>query len=399
MVYLTLVYHHGGNFVTKDNGSVVYEVDNIDEQDRLDEDTLDVFAVRYHHYDLGYPKILNIRWLEPGRELATGLRTIADDADLLEMCRLARDNNNKVHIYYEHVVSEPQVKEDVPQLIELTPNSVTVEEVPTQTKTTPPKAGQRVNIMMAKTLPKSKSTPKHQSKPSSNPLPKPTPNGPTCSKHKPNPESKAQTCSKTTNMRPKTEAKPKPNPPSKKSTKAAMVSTKIPTRKSPRSACKSVHIAQNLDGSSSDSYDFVKDALYKPRREESSSDDDVECGISQPKRMRTKKKHETNPKLSKMKDKILVEEDSTVTQDSDEEVDWAAVLGHNHGDGASYDAYDPFPNDSDGKDSWESLELKTPPNSEDEHSDGDVDDVFSVFAKGTRFGELTLQVGMKFGAK
>ncbi|MED6138421.1 hypothetical protein PIB30_074096 [Stylosanthes scabra] len=313
MVYLTLVYHHGGNFITKDNGSVVYEVDNIDEQDRPDEDTLDVFVVRDHHHDLRYPKILNIRWLELGREITTGLRTIVDDADLLEMCHLARENNNKVHIYYEHVVSEPQVEEDVPQLIELTPNSVTV---PTQTKTTPPKAGQRVKIVMAKTPPKSKSTPKHQSKPGSNPLPKPTPNGPTCSKHKPNPQSKAQTCSKTTNMRPKTQAKPKPNPPSKKSTKADMVSTKIPTRKSPRSACKPVHIAQNLDGSSSGSYDSIEDALYKPGREKSSSDDDVECRISQRKRMHAKKKHETNPKLNKMKDKILVEEDGPVTQDS-----------------------------------------------------------------------------------
>ncbi|MED6171220.1 hypothetical protein PIB30_038755 [Stylosanthes scabra] len=122
MVYLTLVYHHGSNLVTKDNDSVVYEGHNIDVQDRLDEDTLDVFAVRDHHHALGYPKILDVRWLEPGREIATGLRTIGTDRDLLEMCRLARENNNKVHIYYEHVVSEPQVEEDVPQLIEMTPN-------------------------------------------------------------------------------------------------------------------------------------------------------------------------------------------------------------------------------------------------------------------------------------
>ncbi|MED6211526.1 hypothetical protein PIB30_074587 [Stylosanthes scabra] len=129
MVYLTLVYHHGGNLVTKDNGSVVYEGDNIDVQDPLDEDTLDVFAVRDHHHALGYPKILDVRWLEPGREIATGLRTIVTDRDLLEMCRLARENNNKVHICYEHVVSEPQVEEDVPQLIEMAPNSAIVEEV------------------------------------------------------------------------------------------------------------------------------------------------------------------------------------------------------------------------------------------------------------------------------
>ncbi|MED6157685.1 hypothetical protein PIB30_025629 [Stylosanthes scabra] len=58
----------------------------------------------------------------------------------------------------------------------------------------------------------------------------------------------------------------------------------------------------------------------------------------------------------------------------------AAVLGQNHVSGSSYDPYDFFADESDGKESCESLELKTPPNSEDELSDGDVDDVFPVFA-------------------
>ncbi|MED6109641.1 hypothetical protein PIB30_035530 [Stylosanthes scabra] len=46
-----------GSFVTKDNDNVAYEEDNIEELDQLDEDTLDVFAVRDHHHALGYPKI------------------------------------------------------------------------------------------------------------------------------------------------------------------------------------------------------------------------------------------------------------------------------------------------------------------------------------------------------
>ncbi|MED6208196.1 hypothetical protein PIB30_042853 [Stylosanthes scabra] len=128
MVYLTLFYHHGGSFVTKDNGTVVYEVDNVDVQDRLDEDTLDVFAVRNHHHNLRYPKIDNYRWLEPGNPIETGLRSIVHDVDLMEMVRLAKENNNSVHIYYEHVVSDPQVEEEVPQLIEMTPPSPTIKE-------------------------------------------------------------------------------------------------------------------------------------------------------------------------------------------------------------------------------------------------------------------------------
>ncbi|MED6220882.1 hypothetical protein PIB30_049009 [Stylosanthes scabra] len=126
MVRLTLVYHYGGSIVTKDDGSVVYEVDNIEELDQLDEDTLDVFAVRDHHFALGYENIAKCSWLVPGSPLDTGLRPITTNKELLEMCRATRGNKNVVHIYYEHIISVPQVEENVPKLIEFTPNSATV---------------------------------------------------------------------------------------------------------------------------------------------------------------------------------------------------------------------------------------------------------------------------------
>ncbi|MED6162865.1 hypothetical protein PIB30_074494 [Stylosanthes scabra] len=192
MVYLTLVYHHGGSLVTKDDGSVAYEVDNVDVQDRLDEDTLDVYAVRGHHHALGYPKIAQCRWLIPGSPLETGLRVITDDVHLLEMCRLARGNNNRVDIYYEHVVSEPQVEEDVPELIELTPNSVTMDQVPSPMTNTPTKVKQRVKIVLPKSPLKSKSPSKHQPNSTPNPATKPE----TSSKPTPNPALEAQTFSR-----------------------------------------------------------------------------------------------------------------------------------------------------------------------------------------------------------
>ncbi|MED6126377.1 hypothetical protein PIB30_077737 [Stylosanthes scabra] len=140
MVHLTLVYHHGGSIVTKDNGSVVYEVDNIQELDQLDEDTLDVFAVKNHYLALNYEKIAKCSWLVLGSPLDTGLRPITIDVELLEMCRAVRENNNKIHIYYEHVISMPHVEEDVPELIEFTPNSVTVQESQSPMENTPPKS-------------------------------------------------------------------------------------------------------------------------------------------------------------------------------------------------------------------------------------------------------------------
>ncbi|MED6110940.1 hypothetical protein PIB30_047694 [Stylosanthes scabra] len=139
MVRLTLVYHHGGSIVTKNNGSVVYEVDNIEELEQLDKDTLDVFAVRDHHFALGYEKIAKCSWLVLGSLLDIGLRPITIDVKLLEMCRATRGNHNMVHIYYEHVISVPQVEEDVPELIEFTPNSVTVQESQNLMANTPSK--------------------------------------------------------------------------------------------------------------------------------------------------------------------------------------------------------------------------------------------------------------------
>ncbi|MED6125145.1 hypothetical protein PIB30_065909, partial [Stylosanthes scabra] len=126
MVRLTLVYHHGGNLVTKDNGNVAYEVDHTELLEELDEDILDVFALKNHHFVLGYEKIEECSWLVPGSNLEIGLRPITNDVELLEMCCTARGNNSKIHIYYEHVVSIPQVEEDVLKLIELTPNSATM---------------------------------------------------------------------------------------------------------------------------------------------------------------------------------------------------------------------------------------------------------------------------------
>ncbi|MED6195462.1 hypothetical protein PIB30_037975, partial [Stylosanthes scabra] len=163
MVRLILVYHHGGSIVTKDNGSVVYEVDNIEELEQLDEDTLDVFAVRNHYLALNYEKIEKCSWLVLGSPLDTGLRPITTDVELLEMCRAARQNNNKVHIYYEHVISVPHVEEEVPELIEFTPNSVIVQESQSPMANAPPKPplnqhsspkGSRFKTVLPKSPPK-----------------------------------------------------------------------------------------------------------------------------------------------------------------------------------------------------------------------------------------------------
>ncbi|RYR79404.1 hypothetical protein Ahy_A01g004218 [Arachis hypogaea] len=84
-----------------------YNGGEISELPDIDTDTLDVFFIRDYHKKIGYDKISQTRWLVPNRPLQTGLRAIADDKELMEMCYLAQQNKGVIHVYYEHGVSEP----------------------------------------------------------------------------------------------------------------------------------------------------------------------------------------------------------------------------------------------------------------------------------------------------
>ncbi|MED6152667.1 hypothetical protein PIB30_094240, partial [Stylosanthes scabra] len=112
MVVIDFVYHHGGQFVTKDDGEMVYEMGEIDVEEKLDVDTLDVFSMRDHYQALGYDKIVECWWLVLGRPLRSGRRVFDTDDELLELCFYAERNGNKIHLYYEHAVSIPNLVED-----------------------------------------------------------------------------------------------------------------------------------------------------------------------------------------------------------------------------------------------------------------------------------------------
>ncbi|RYR27831.1 hypothetical protein Ahy_B01g051886 [Arachis hypogaea] len=154
---------------------------------------------------------------------------------------------------------------------------------------------------------------------------------------------------------------------------------------------------------SSDSSESEEDSLFKPGPDEGSFSDSEAIG-NDPKtgsRIRRNMVHaavgkkNTNP-LGKGKEKILHEDDGLVQEVSDAEVDLGFV-GCVH-EGAE-DGLDPGV-DSDGTNSWHSEEMKTPPNSEDELEDeNDSEEASSLFREGARFGELHLEVDMKFGTK
>ncbi|XP_020992109.1 uncharacterized protein LOC110278214 [Arachis duranensis] len=334
---ITIVYHHGGSFVTKNDGSVVYETDNTDKLTGLDEDRLDVFSLRDYYKELGYADIVECWWLIPGRPLKNGLRALLHDKELLEMCYLAKMNQGRVHLYFEHGVSQPHDNE-VPELIEFT--AITPEEDKDAPITKPNPIGSSNDVSTTKcneepavqtqpeVLVQDQEDPPAQAQPESptqaqpksptQAQPKPTSTKSTTTnikskpkakpKPKPKPKLTTSNTAKTNHTSSKSASKPKPknkpssskvtitkptNKPKPKSTSVNSAKTKPITRSSARSASKIVESQDggNRTSSSSDSYDSVEDSLYRPDPFESSSDSDIDGGISEARKRDLKFKH------------------------------------------------------------------------------------------------------------
>ncbi|RYR28684.1 hypothetical protein Ahy_B01g052834 [Arachis hypogaea] len=371
---ITIVDHHGGSFVTKNDDSVVYETDNTDELTGLDEDRLDVFSLRNYYKELGYADIVECWWLIPGRPLKNGLRALSHDNELLEMCYLARMNQGRVYLYFEHRVSQPHNNE-VPELIEFTPialeedkdapitipnpsgssNDVSTtkfnEEPTVQTQPEVLVQDQEDSLAQAQPESPTQAQPKSPIQAQPNPVakynlskPKPTSTKSTTTnikpkpKAKPNPKSKLTTSNiaKTNHTSYKSASKHKPknkplsskvtitkptNKPQPKSTSVNSAKTKPITRSSARSASKIVDSQDDGDrtSSSSDSYDSVEDSLYRPDPFESSNDSDIDGRISGARKRVLKFKHALGSAWKKGKEKVLVKDDGIVIGNSDEE--------------------------------------------------------------------------------
>ncbi|MED6203229.1 hypothetical protein PIB30_113519, partial [Stylosanthes scabra] len=138
--------------------------------------------------------------------------------------------------------------------------------------------------------------------------------------------------------------------------------------------------------------------MYTPKADEVYSEDDDEDDliVTQARKKDWKRNQGAGINLKKAREEIMLEDDGLVV-DSDSDVDLGDVFGNNTnaaGDDATNEAYDVH---SDGNDSWESLEMKTPPNSEDE--DDHTKSAMPVFKEGLKFGEVRLEVEMKFKNK
>ncbi|RYR62468.1 hypothetical protein Ahy_A04g020075 [Arachis hypogaea] len=422
---LDIMFHHGGTFKKNVDGKLFYSPDNRACLGDLNEDTLDVFFVRNYFKELGYDKVVECWWLVPERSLEVGLRALTTDDELREMCFHAQRNDGVVDVYFEHGVSTPELMEGkeavlcldyiqeeepggdlnkkntpeetlneipqdksdtdpVPPTPISTPNSPTAIPVPANTPTTRPIQDDTKSMAdhqkpILHHIPNPKFTTKSNTTPTVKQNPKPKKN------QKP---MKTQPKSK-----PKFTLKPKTkfNPPKR------LTRSQGRGLKSANKGKQTSYVDLTATRSSSDE-GSSKDDSYVPVQEATSSSDDEL--VTQPIRKEVKKVQKASAmakgKEKMYKDTIMQDDDAIVAELSDVEVD-LSFLG-SPGDRLMYDALDPGA-ESDGANSWHSEEMKTPPNFEDElESDGESDE-FPIFQEGQRFGELQMQVGMKFNTK
>ncbi|RYQ95013.1 hypothetical protein Ahy_B08g089993 [Arachis hypogaea] len=456
MGLITIVCHHGGSFVTSEDGVISYTRNHISEIPKLDLDRLDVFFIRNYYKELG--------------PLETGLRELNSDAELLEMCFLAESNHGEMHVYYEHGVSIPTYLEEPP----FKKGKKVVVEVPTQPvllRTGPssraipphpvpspcinhPKTTESTQeatstipnpISMAATPAPPNQEMDHTQVPAattkSTPIPKSTILNPISMAATPAPPNQdidhTQIPTATTKSTPIPKSTPTPVPkpkqgkifqpkvPSKNGTEKKGAALKKTAKKGePRTTLNRRYITRGLakghvtrqitkgkgkqvdtivlsESETSDSYESIEDSAYKPGAGDSSSDEEVTNTILKAKRKEVNRKHLKKVKLSKLWKEILQPNDGLVPEDDsgeDDELFFVPTANHSPNIGG-YDAHDEYHDESDGADSWHSKEMKTPPNSEDEFAEVEDDDAFPVFKEGTRFGELRLEVGMKFNMK
>ncbi|RYR70587.1 hypothetical protein Ahy_A02g004917 [Arachis hypogaea] len=393
---LDIMFHHGGDFKKNAEGIMIYSPDNKACLGDLDTDTLDVFYIRNYHRELGYNDIKQCWWHVPGKCLEKGLRNVNSDKEIREMVNCARTNEGLIDIYFEHTVSVPEVLEGDNTVVYLDDHGGEgCNAVPKKNKTSPrqsqPSHSKTANLSK-KTKPVKKNNSPEVTKPT-----KPT---------KPTKLTKPTQLTKPTKISQPT--KSSQNTKSDRSKKQKLskrpsISRRPCTRSAVRGFTSKVFNNEVPFDVSSDSSDSEEDSMFKPSPDEGSSSDSEATG-NDPKtgsRIRRNMIHATVGKrnispLGKGKEKILHEDDGLVEEVSDAEVDLGFVGCVHEG---VEDGLDPGV-DSDGTNSWHSEEMKTPPNSEDELEEGNESEEASpLFREGARFGELHLEVGMKFETK
>ncbi|RYQ92466.1 hypothetical protein Ahy_B09g098700 [Arachis hypogaea] len=360
-VHLDIMFHHGRKFQKDENGMTIYSPDKKACVGDIDVDTLDVFWVRNYYKELGYDRIGECWWHVPGRSLDIGLRALNCDDELREMCFMGEKNEGLVDVYFEHVVSTPEILEgnEIVEYVEgdhddLRETPFTKNTEPMH-NTSPPKTTEPTDPGANNPTPQNNNpTTTPNSNLSQATTAKPvTTTPPVLPKMKPNtnvnPNLKSNTTSShkaTANPKNAFKPKPKPNQNSvskpKPKPKPKIRTKAYCTRSASQLRTRHQHEKkkQVLRLSSSKDEHTTEDSSYDPGRDDSSTDDDIvkKCEI---KRRKPRDKHAPAEGLAKSKRKFLNDDDALVVDDEECDVDLSFLKVLVTGDENLDNSYDP----------------------------------------------------------
>ncbi|KAJ1396026.1 hypothetical protein SESBI_32855 [Sesbania bispinosa] len=112
--FLTFILHHGGKFVKDDKNGLEYVGGEIDVWEGLDVDTMCLWTPSDLCKEHGYVRFDNIWWHNPDFDLEKGLRPLAEDLDVRQMCNIGKVRDWEMHIYFEHPIDTPKISQKAP---------------------------------------------------------------------------------------------------------------------------------------------------------------------------------------------------------------------------------------------------------------------------------------------
>jgi hypothetical protein len=107
---LTMIFHHGGDFIKFGNADLQYIGGQMCVWERLEADFLNKFDLEAMVKKCGsYFNINHIWYLLPEMNNLDGLREVVNDKDFMDMVSVAKDNNNEIELYFEHGMEVPTI--------------------------------------------------------------------------------------------------------------------------------------------------------------------------------------------------------------------------------------------------------------------------------------------------
>ncbi|RYR05401.1 hypothetical protein Ahy_B06g085259 [Arachis hypogaea] len=303
---MTFVFYHGGLFKTGEDGDMVYEPDNTEVLMGVEGDTLDVFFVRGYYKELGYIEAGNYWWKVPGVLIASGLKKLVTDADLIAMCKDCRRNQYLINLYFEDCISQPCVVDNIREGVALLEAGSSKKKFSSQAKmhhSQPVKTPTVKHLQPKKPTSQPTKAASQSSKPKSQPSkPNSQPTKPASQPNKPN-KSYSQ-----------------PTKPTHQASKTTSQPIKTPLQVTRSGRCVRECPIQEEDSDSHDSYESTEDELYKPPKilgDNLYSSDSGKGSPRKQKKAEAREKH--RPPKSILGDKEIDSNDSSYEGFEDEE--------------------------------------------------------------------------------